>query len=130
MVEPCDDCESGAMPMAEVDMESPSYDPASEMSSPATQPMRTQPRWQPTRVVTGDADDAVRWTTPPSTMPVASNVNGTATPSTQPAMTVFGMRGLGAAMAEMMKKDMESKNQPKESTVTELPTEELPDDNK
>jgi hypothetical protein len=78
-------------------------------------------------MATGDADDAVRWTTP-STMPVASNVSGK--PSTQPAMTVFGMRGLGAAMAEMMKKDMESKNQQKESTVTELPTEELPDDNK
>ena len=57
------------------------------------------------------------------------NVKGM--PSTQPAMTVFGMRGLGAAMAEMMKRDMEKNQQtPKETTVTELPTEEMPDDNK
>ena len=121
MVEPCEDCETMTKPMAEMDMESPSYDPSS------WQPVQPMQRTQPTEMATGDADDAVRWTTP-STMPVASNLSGK--PSTQPAMTVFGMRGLGAAMAEMMKKDMESKNQQKESTVTELPTEELPDDNK
>jgi hypothetical protein len=46
-------------------------------------------------------------------------------------MTVFGMRGLGAAMAEMMKKDLEKQQQQQdESTVTELPVEELPGDNK
>ena len=110
LIDPCDDCEEEAKPLAETDMESPSYEP-----------------WS---VVNNDADDAVRWTTP-STMPVASNVNGSvrAMPTSQPAISFFGMRALGAAMAEMMKKDLEQ-NRQNESTVTELPMEELPGDNK
>jgi type IV pilus assembly protein PilQ len=120
MVDPCDECE--AMPLAETDMESPSYDPGSEpvregWSTPAAQPK--------SRIVKIDDEDAVRWITP-TTHPVASN-NSANGPSTQPTVSFFGVRGLGAAMAEMMK---QSSEQSDDTTVTEVPMEELPGDNK
>ena len=85
------------------------------MSDPTTQPR--------SRFVRVDDEDAVRWITP-TAHPVASNDAG---PSTQPTMSFFGVRGLGAAMAEMMKRSAEQSN---ETTVTEMPMEELPGDNK
>ena len=122
MVEACDDCETA--PLAETDMESPSYDPSSEpsrdgWSSPAT----PEPK---SRFVRVEDEDAVRWITP-TTHPVAST--GGTGPSTQPTVSFFGVRGLGAAIAEMMKQSGEQQ-QPGDTTVTEMPMDELPGDNK